>query len=155
MSDYLTCYTFVTLLTNSLREQCGLNLKKTTTNENSKEKKRRKAFCLQDKQFCNLQKVSSLPVARKNCNVYQDLKLDYYHFIWSFLSMILDLYVIRAHADRGRIAVAEGAFKMLSTRPRHRIDQPEVQLSVGTFEVGVLAHVASRISSSPSIRHPG
>ena len=34
-------------------------------------------------------------------------------------------------------------------------DQPEVQLCVGTFEVDVLAHVASRISSSPSIRHPG
>ena len=33
-------------------------------------------------------------------------------------------------------------------------DQPEVQLSVGTFEVGVLAHVASRISSSPSFLLP-
>ena len=33
--------------------------------------------------------------------------------------------------------------------------KPEVQLSVGTFEVRVLAHVASPISSSPSIRHSG
>ena len=30
-----------------------------------------------------------------------------------------------------------------------------VYFSVGTFQVDVLAHVASRISSSPSIRHPG
>ena len=29
------------------------------------------------------------------------------------------------------------------------------KMSVDSFEVYVLAHVASRISSSPSIRHPG
>ena len=35
----------------------------------------------------------------------------------------------------------------------HRINnQPEVRLRVGAFDVGVLTHVASRISSSPSIR---
>ena len=35
----------------------------------------------------------------------------------------------------------------------HRINnQPEVRLRVGTFDVGVLVHVTSRISSSPSIR---
>ena len=43
---------------------------------------------------------------------------------------------------------------MGNTQSRNR-DQPQVQLYVGTFEVYVLAHVASRISSSPSIRHPG
>ena len=41
-----------------------------------------------------------------------------------------------------------------TAKPQNR-DEPEVRLSVGTFEVDVLAHVASRISSSPSIRHPG
>ena len=39
--------------------------------------------------------------------------------------------------------------------PTPNRDQPEVQLFVGTFEVHVLAHVASRISLSPSIRHLG
>ena len=43
---------------------------------------------------------------------------------------------------------------VVSPRAQNR-DQSEVQLYVGTIEVDVLAHVASRISSSPSIRHPG
>ena len=43
---------------------------------------------------------------------------------------------------------------ILDHKYNHRINnQPEVRLRVGTFDVGVLAHVASRISSSPSIRH--
>ena len=38
--------------------------------------------------------------------------------------------------------------------PWHRINnQPEVRLRVGAFDVSVLAHVDSRISSWPSIRH--
>ena len=39
----------------------------------------------------------------------------------------------------------------INTGPQNR-DQPEVQLYVGTFEVYVLAHVALRILSEPSIR---
>ena len=43
---------------------------------------------------------------------------------------------------------------ILLTVQNHRINnQPEVRLRVGAFDVGVLAQVASRISSSPSIRH--
>ena len=42
----------------------------------------------------------------------------------------------------------------VNSRYSHRINnQPDVRLRVGAFDVGVLAHVASRISSSPSIRH--
>ena len=41
-------------------------------------------------------------------------------------------------------------------QPDHRKRSTrKVQLSAGTFEVGVLAHVASHISSSPSIRLKG
>ena len=39
--------------------------------------------------------------------------------------------------------------KMQSVWAQNR-DQPEVRLCVGTFQVDVLAHIASRISSSPS-----
>ena len=35
------------------------------------------------------------------------------------------------------------------------VEVEKVRLYVGTFDVYVLAHVASRISTSPSIRHPG
>ena len=45
--------------------------------------------------------------------------------------------------------------KLARYRSQNKDYQPEVRLSVGVFEVDVLAHVASRILSSPSIRHPG
>ena len=45
-------------------------------------------------------------------------------------------------------------FRVTLGRAGHRINnQPEVRLRVGAFDVGVLAHVASRILSLPSIRH--
>ena len=54
----------------------------------------------------------------------------------------------RSESDEKNCIQVTAAFKS------HGINnQPEVRLRVGAFDVGVLAHVASRISSSPSIRH--